>query len=297
MYRSCKIHKPLVNGFPKLRPILSALSTDTHKWAKFFVLLLRHLTSKEFTLRISFKFAKIICEQDPGLFTVSLDVNSLFTNVPLEETINICFNELFKSNSSILWLNKKQITNMLSATTKESIILFDMDFYTQVNDVAMVSPLGPSVANAFLWYHGTKWWNDYPKKFQPVLKGMLMAFLFCSKDLSMLNLLLTIWIVNIKTSIFLLKWKKIDKCPSLMSMCSVRMVHFWPVFTENFYYFSSIIPLEHKFGLGFVSDVSKFRCEIEKLKEILLSNGYSHKFIDKSILKLMNKLYITKSVM
>ena len=39
---------------------------------------------------------------------------------------------------------------MLSATTKESIILFDMDFYTQVNDVAMVSPLGPSVANAFL---------------------------------------------------------------------------------------------------------------------------------------------------
>ena len=102
MYRSCKIHKPLVNGFPKLRPILSALSTDTHKWAKFFVLLLQHLTSKEFTLRISFKFAKIICEQDPGLFTVSLDVNSLFTNVPLEETINICFNELFKSNSSIL---------------------------------------------------------------------------------------------------------------------------------------------------------------------------------------------------
>ena len=81
---------------------------------------------------------------------------------------------------------------MLSATTKESIIFIHMDFYTQVNDVAMGSPLGPSVANAFLWYHGTKWWNDYPKIFKPVLKGMQMAVLVCSKDLNMLNLLLAI---------------------------------------------------------------------------------------------------------
>ena len=31
MYGSCKIHKPRVNGFPKLRPILSALNTCTSK--------------------------------------------------------------------------------------------------------------------------------------------------------------------------------------------------------------------------------------------------------------------------
>ena len=44
---------------------------------------------------------KIIYEQDAGLFMAALDIDSLFTNVPLEETINICVNELFKSNSSI----------------------------------------------------------------------------------------------------------------------------------------------------------------------------------------------------
>ena len=42
--------------------------------------------------------------------------------------------------------------------------------------------------------------------------------------------------------------------------------------------------------------MSKFHFEIEKLKEILSSNGYSNKFIDKSILKFMNKLYIQKPV-
>ena len=44
-------------------------------------------------------------------------------------------------------------------------------------------------------------------------------------------------------------------------------------------------------------DILKFHFEIEKLKEILLSNGYSNKFIDKCISKFMNKLYIKKPVM
>ena len=79
MYGSSKIHKPLVNGCPKLRIILSALTTGTYKWAKFFVPLLQHLTSNQFTLKDSFEFAKIICEQDAGLFMTSLDVDSLFT--------------------------------------------------------------------------------------------------------------------------------------------------------------------------------------------------------------------------
>ena len=74
---------------------------------------------------------------------VSLDVNSLFTNVPLEEIINIFVNELFKSNSSTHGLNKKQITEMFSLTTKKSIFLSDQAFYTQVDGVAMGSPLVP----------------------------------------------------------------------------------------------------------------------------------------------------------
>ena len=43
--------------------------------------------------------------------------------------------------------------------------------------------------------------------------------------------------------------------------------------------------------------MSKFHVEIVKLKEILLSNGYPNKFIDKCISKFMNKLYIKKPVM
>ena len=164
----------------------------TYEWAKFFVPLLRHLTSNEFTLKDSFEFVKIICEQDAGLFMASSDVDSLFANVPLEETINICVYELFKNNSSIHGLNKKQITEMFSLTTKESMILFDMAFYTQVDGVAMGSPLGPSLANAFLCHHETKWLNYCPNKFKPVLyKRYVDGIFVLFKDLNMLNHLFT----------------------------------------------------------------------------------------------------------
>ena len=77
-------------------------------------------------------------------------------------------------------------------------------------------------------------------------------------------------------------------------------------FTGVYTNFPSFIQLEHKFGLVYtllhrrfciVFDMAKFHFENEKLKEILLSNRYSNKLIDKCISKFMNKLYIKKSVM
>ena len=51
----------------------------------------------------------------------SLDVDSLFTNIPLDETINICVNELFKGKSKkekINGLTKSQICELLKLATK-----------------------------------------------------------------------------------------------------------------------------------------------------------------------------------
>ena len=42
---------------------------------------------------------------------------------------------------------------MLSLTLKESIILIDNKYYSQIDGVAVGSPLGPTFANIFLCYH------------------------------------------------------------------------------------------------------------------------------------------------
>ena len=91
---------------------------------------------------------------------VSLDFVFFYINVHSDEPINISINELFKSIRSIHGLNRKKITEMLSLTTKELIILFEMTFYTQVNGVEVGSSLKPSLANGFLCYHKAKPLND-----------------------------------------------------------------------------------------------------------------------------------------
>ena len=106
MYGSCKVHKASVGNCPPFRPILSALNTPTYKLAKFLVPILKPLTTNEFTVKDSFHFAEEIVDLQHDLFMGSLDVHSLFTNIPLEETIEICTNELFKDSETVETLSK-----------------------------------------------------------------------------------------------------------------------------------------------------------------------------------------------
>ena len=113
----------------------------------------------------------------------SLDVDSLFTNVRLDEAIEICVNELFKSSLTVSGLNKQQVLEMLSLTTKENVILFDQKYYSQIDGVAMDSPLGPTVGNIFLCDHETTWLKNCLTSFvQCIIKDTFMTFLCSLKN-------------------------------------------------------------------------------------------------------------------
>ena len=86
----------------------------------------------------------------------------------LDETVEICVNELFKSSQTISGLNKQQALEMLSLTTKENVSLFDQKYYSQIDGVAMDSPLGPTLTNIFLCHHETTWLKNCPKSFKSV---------------------------------------------------------------------------------------------------------------------------------
>ena len=84
MYGLCKVHKDIIDNCPPFRPILSAINTPTYKLAKCLVPILKSLTSNEYMVKDSFAFAEEIVEQDSELFMGCLDVDSVFTNIPLE---------------------------------------------------------------------------------------------------------------------------------------------------------------------------------------------------------------------
>ena len=103
MYGNCNVHEQQVDGCLPFRPILSALQTPTYNLVKFLVPILNPLTKNEYAVKDSFQFAEEVCEQDTILSMGSLDVDSLFTNIPLDETIDICINQLFENTYTIIF--------------------------------------------------------------------------------------------------------------------------------------------------------------------------------------------------
>ena len=98
---------------------------------------------------------------------VSFELESLFTNIPLDETINICVDRLYTRKKKVRGLLKRHFKQLLTLATKSSCFLFNGVYYSQLDGVAMGSPLGPTLANLFLAYHEEKWLNDCPVQFKP----------------------------------------------------------------------------------------------------------------------------------
>ena len=87
MYGLCKVHKDIIDNCLPFRPILSPVNTRTYKLAKFLLPILKSLTSNEYTVKTSFAFAEEIVEQGSEFFMGSVDVDSLFTNIQLEDIL------------------------------------------------------------------------------------------------------------------------------------------------------------------------------------------------------------------
>ena len=122
-----------------------------------------------------FDFASEIVAQVSSNLTGSLDIDSLFTNVPHGETIETSTNNLLKNSNIVHGLNKSEFNDLLSLATKELYFIFNNILYKQIDGVAMGSPLGPSLANAFLAQHGQNWLESCKTGYH--IDGMLMIFL------------------------------------------------------------------------------------------------------------------------
>ena len=82
----------------------------------FLVPKLSSVTFNEFTVKDLFAFAEEIVYSDSKLFIGSLDVDSLFSDIPLEETINICTNLLYSNEDIIEGINKSEFTEDMLMT-------------------------------------------------------------------------------------------------------------------------------------------------------------------------------------
>ena len=91
---------------------------------------------------------------------VYYDVSCLFTNIPLQETIDIAITRIFNHNIN-LNITKKELNKLFLFATSRTDFIFNSKFYDKIDGVAMGYPLAPVLANIFVGFFESKWLNKY----------------------------------------------------------------------------------------------------------------------------------------
>ena len=154
-YGTAKKHKLTPTGtiddLP-IRQIISNIGTTSYQLAKYLPKLLSPLSKSEYTVDNNVEFIyNIKSEKVPtGHSFISFDVKSLFTNVPLDYTINIILRRIYDDNELYTNISKKEMKELLLLCTKNAHFTFNNEIYQQCDGKAIGSPLGPVIAGIFI---------------------------------------------------------------------------------------------------------------------------------------------------
>ena len=162
LYGLPKIHKcKFDNEIPPFRPIVSSIGAYNYNLSKYLSNLLKPHIPMTHCTQDTFSFVKEINQvRTNDLFFVSYDVVSLFTNIPLKDTIELAVDYVIKNNPN-LKLTKGDLNKLFHIATAQTHFLFNGAYYDQIDGVAMGSPLAPVLANLYLGHHEQKWLKDY----------------------------------------------------------------------------------------------------------------------------------------
>ena len=308
LYGNCKIHKKVPIGeVPPLRPILSAIDTPQYGLAKYLVPILSPLTVNTFVIKDSFTFAADVRKQNHKLFMTSFDVDSLFTNIPLDETIDICVRKLFGRKHKFKGFTKADFKQLLQFAVKDSLLMFNGKYYIQCDGVAMGSPLGPTLANVFLCYWEETWLKKCPKQFTPIYYKRYMDdtfVLFTSADhVNKFDKYLNSRHRNMS---FTYEAEQ-NNCLSFLDVLVSRekdafstSLYRKPTFSGLYTNYYSYIYEKYKKGLilcllfrifSFSVNWDKFHTEVKFMKKLFRKNFYPEHFIDKCI-----KIFLDKKI-
>ena len=311
MYRLPKIHKP---GIP-LRPILSMCHSVQHSLAKWLVEVLSPVFEfySGVCVKDFFTFSSIIrrlpvCNESQ--FLVSFDIVSLFTNIPLDETVSICADFLYRGPSTIaLPFPEEVFIELMGIATKLVSFSFNEIMYRQIEAVSMSSPLGPILANIFVGFQERHLFERFPKPFIYLryvddsfvsfgsrnnallffdkLNELLLSLSFTMEEennnkLPFLDVLVERWDSSFLTSVY---WK-----PTFTGLYLS-----WDSFATKSSKLNLIRCLSYR-ALNICCD-SKIEDELKAIKEIFINNGYPEEVIDDNIkltvirLKNKNKIF------
>ncbi|XP_062701661.1 uncharacterized protein LOC134285233 isoform X2 [Aedes albopictus] len=147
---------PRIYGQPKahkhnlpLRPVIPNVTAPTYMLTKFVAEILQRSLKSKFSTPSSFEFCKDINGTilPEGYIMISLDVVSLFTNVP-RELVKQCIKDRWTEIDTEI--NQSLFMELVDFCMEASYFRYDGRYYIQTFGTAMGSPLSPILAEIAL---------------------------------------------------------------------------------------------------------------------------------------------------
>ena len=295
-YGNIKTHKPE----NPLRPIISQVPTPTYKLAKRLNDILQPYVPTGHSIKSVDDFVDILRTNRPSGVLASIDVESLFTNVPVLETIQIILGKVYDNRDPDLpplKLERAILEKLLLACTTELPFRGpDGQLYLQKDGIAMGSPLGPLFANFYMSEVEAKTLRDkniaphiYCRYVDDVfvdvrnvehLEALIEALknnsslnftyeLNAQNKLAFLDVLVTAEQNRFVTTVHR-KGTDVGRCLSAKSECPLR-------------YKTSVIRAFIRRAVRNCSSWQLLHVEFRRIKQILVNNGYSNSDVDEEI--------------
>ncbi|XP_036319851.1 uncharacterized protein LOC118734236 [Rhagoletis pomonella] len=148
LYGLPKVHK---RNIP-LRPISSSINVPCSGLSKYIGQILKNIVTEKFNIRNSLNLKESIKDLhiDDDEILISLDVVSLFTNIPIHFAINTIMKQ-WSSLQKHTKIIKKQFLTILEFCLRENnYFVYDGTYYQQVYGMPMGNPLSPTIADIVL---------------------------------------------------------------------------------------------------------------------------------------------------
>ena len=293
MYGNVKTHKE----DKKLRPIVSQITSPTYRTAKQLDNLVKRYLPQGYMLKSSTEFVDLLEGKPTNGNLYSLDVESLFTNVPVLRTTNIICDRVYNHPTLAPPPIPKEVLRKLLLLCTTEVPFYDIDgkMWQQVDGVTMGSPLGPTFANFFMSEVENRALDNIPTR--PVIYARYIddMFLLCSE----------LTLETLKNEMILISGLNFTfesgvnrKLPFLNVLVEAQderfktLVYRKPTDVGACMNANGDSPTQYKTSVikGFLyrarslcTDRSDMMLEIKRAKQILVNNGYSNIEVEKEI--------------
>ena len=276
---------------------------------KFLSDLVKPCLDSKYCPKDSFSFVTELKQENlANAHMVSFDVESLFTNIPLNETIELVLDKIFIQQPDIN-ITRKDLKKLFEFATANTHFLFNGTFYDQIDGVAMGSPLAPILANLFMGHNENNWLSLYSGT-KPLFYRRYVDDIFASfptkEDSENFLIYLNSRHPNIKFTVEHEENGKLpflDVCVRNGSELNTSIFHkkTYTGLLTNYFSFTSF-----SYKLGLIKTLvdrtykinntwNAFHTDLEQAKTVLLKNQYPKTLIDKTIKNYLDSKYSTKT--